>query len=153
MSEDKKLSAVERLAARERAKAEEDAKAKAELEEQRAEQMLIDLDAFDALELEHGRGRVAKIYPPQFKQGLPAFVIVRAPTALEYKRYSDMYRRAQQDGEKQLAAGELLGKSCLAYPDEKVREEMMKTFHAMAMAAYPEAVRMAEFSSKEEKKA
>lgn len=65
---------------------------KAITEGPRLEQEADDLEAFDALEQQHGEGKVVKLPLPYFTKGLPTFVVVCAPAEQYVKRMRQMIR-------------------------------------------------------------
>jgi len=109
------LTAVERLAERKAAEAEREA----EIAEERAEQMLVDLDAIDALKSELGHSNVAVVELP-FTPGLPVLIAARCPTPAESKRFQDRLKEGAE-GEKPdpIAAAREVGASCRKYPDDE----------------------------------
>src|SRR5579872_4194296 len=85
------LSKVEEIEARRAAR-------KAESSKARDAQYEKDLEAFEALEIEHGDGCVARLSVRGFVPGLPTFAVVKSPGGTSfYKRYTDMVRRAQKN--------------------------------------------------------
>jgi hypothetical protein len=100
------MTAAERRAAR-----------KAELADKAAEQREIDLDAIDALEVEHGDSNIAVLTVP-FTPGLPVMVAARCPKPAEIKRYQTRVR-TKKDGSAgdPIAAAEEIAACCRVYPD------------------------------------
>lgn len=91
----------------------------------RDEQYAKDLEALDALEVEHGDGKVSVCELPAHTPGLPTMVVVRCPDPKVHKRFTDMVHKAQKHGDYGPASN-LLADACVAYPDAatytKVRE-------------------------------
>lgn len=127
---------------------------KAALAEAYEEQFEKDLFALDALEAEHGDGRVKRMNAKYFVPGLPTFIVVKSPggTAL-YKRYTDMVRAAGKNVHGIGAAQEMLGEACIAYPsDPDVLKAMIKEFNGAKISAALVAVGLVELEAQEEKK-
>lgn len=87
-------------------------------------QYAADLEALDALEVEHGDTNVASVRVP-FSPGLPTLVVVRCPHPPEVKRYRARVTPSR-DGEKPDYVGpaEELAAVCLRYPDRETYERM-----------------------------
>lgn len=102
---------------------------RAALEEQRNEQLALDLEALDSAEVEHGDNAVARVDVP-FTPGLPTLCIVKTPNRAAIKRYRDRIKPRQSrrgrdsDVDHAAAAIELCG-VCLVYPDKEVFERML----------------------------
>lgn len=110
----------------------------------RDEQRLKDLEALDALELEHGDGRVKDLDLPAFVAGLPTLVVVRTPQATEYKRFRDQQRRAGGKGEESGKSMDLLATTCVAYPDPETYKRVCDAFPGTHDAAGLAAIKLAE---------
>lgn len=126
------------------------AKRKEAHEAERAAQYALDLEALDALEVEHGDGRVSSLTPESFVPGLPTFAVVRVPSALEMKRFRDKVRRDPKstgEGLDELAA------VCIVYPDRETYERMRVAFPGMHDSIANRAVKLAEAKTEAEKKA
>jgi len=102
------------------------AERKAALDDQRKAQLAEDLEALDALEVEHGDANVARVNVP-YTPGLPTFVVVRAPKAAEFKRYKERIksRRDGTPGDPVFAADEL-GECTRVYPDKETFSKMLE---------------------------
>ena len=99
---------------------------KATLAAQRREQLARDLEALNALEIEHGDGKIVRVDIGRYVFGLPTMVIMRLPKPAEFKRYTDMLAaRGDAPGE-QLAPSILLAESCRLYPIERDDYERVK---------------------------
>jgi hypothetical protein len=88
------------------------AERKARLEEERNAQRALDLEAIDALEVEHGDNSVAVIDVP-YTQGLPTCAAVRCPKPSELKRYQARLKEQKPDTAK---AAEEIGAVAQIYP-------------------------------------
>jgi len=125
------MASIEEIQARRAAR-------KAAHEAARVAQAERDLEALDALEVEHGDGRVAQLDLPSYVDGLPTTVLVRIPSGIEYKRFRDQVRRAKSQVDVG-AAQDLLASVCVVYPDaatyERVREAFPGTHDSAAIAA------------------
>lgn len=133
------LTAVERLAARQAEIADRDA----EIDEARAEQMLVDLEAIEALKTELGHSNVATEEIP-FTPGLPVLVAVRCPTPLEIKRFQGRMKKGP-DGEDpdSIAAGQEMGAACRKYPDDETWAKVLKARPGVVVALGVAALRLA----------
>lgn len=151
MSEAK--TAVERLAEKKRAREAKDVIVKASLDEQIAEQAILDEDAFEKFEDEIGKGKVARVFTPYFVQGLPTFIVVRSPESKYAKRYKDMVRRAGQDEVARFKAIDLLAEACIVYPDEKGLPAVLNEWSSTLAAAFVKIIKLSDLTGEEEKKA
>ena len=141
------MSKVEEIEARRAAR-------KAESSKARDAQYEKDLEAFEALEIEHGDGCVARLSVRGFVPGLPTFAVVKSPGGTSfYKRYTDMVRRAQKNTQAIGAAQDMLADSCLVYPaDEATRAAMFDAFPGLRITAAIRALKFVELEEEEEKK-
>jgi hypothetical protein len=105
------------LAAIEEKRAARKAARQAELELQKA----IDLEAIDALEVEHGDDNIAVLEVP-FTPGSPIMVAARCPSSAEFKRYRARLKEKNPDP---IKAAEELGTSCRVYPDATAFETLL----------------------------
>jgi hypothetical protein len=89
---------------------------KAKLAEDREVQRVVDLEALDAAELEHGDSRVASVNVP-FVPGRVTMAIVKCPAEPVIKRYRSQVR-PDKDGRvgDTAAAAEALADLCIVYP-------------------------------------
>jgi hypothetical protein len=100
---------------------------KAGLAVQREEQYAKDLDALDALEVEHGDGNVKQVNIKSWSPGIPTFVVVRMPSGIEFKRFQDTVKMTK-DGKHgdHIKGANQLADVCVVYPKgedySKVRE-------------------------------
>jgi len=120
VSEDKKLTAEERIAAsaaRRAAKAEAETKA-------RTEQFADDLEAIEALEEKLGERVRYSAQVKQYVPGLPVVVGVRAPATAEYKRLVSMVNKSK-DADAKVMAVNTLAQSCWVYPEKKETRDAM----------------------------
>ena len=126
---------------------------RAEAMQGRAEQELIDLQALDDAEDQHGCQRVAEFPLDRHVVGLPCSVIVRAPTALEFKRYQDQVKNlTEKDASGRIKFGTQLGETCLVYPSKEVFAQLKDEFPAMPLQIAERVVRLAIGARKEEGK-
>lgn len=93
---------------------------KAELQAARDAQKAIDLEAIDALEVEHGDSNIATLEIP-FSPDLPVMLAVRTPKPAELKRYRDRVK-AKKDGTPgdPLMAAQEIAAVCIVYPSKDV---------------------------------
>jgi hypothetical protein len=83
-------------------------------------QRVLDLDAIDALEIEHGDSSVGVINVP-YADGLPTCAAVRCPKPAEMKRYRARIKpKHEKDQPDTVAAAEEIAATCLIYPDKDV---------------------------------
>lgn len=117
------------------------AERKARLEDQRKQQLAIDLEAIDALEERLGDSNVAVIELP-FTPGMPALAAVRCPTKHEIKRYQDEIRPRNVEGKLGNAseAMQLLGRVCLAYPESEALAKLLDARPGLPTQAGTEAM-------------
>lgn len=123
------------------------AERKAATQRARDDQYAKDLEALDELEASHGDENVSRLAVNGFRPGLPTFVVVRVPTDVEYKRFSQTVRRAKDNNEAKAQAVEQLGAVCLVYPskdDEETRKALLSAFPGIIPSAGVEATRLAE---------
>jgi len=143
-----------------------DAKAKiAEIEEKRAArkvaiaaareaQFAVDLEALDALESEHGDGRVARLDVERFVPPHPTFIVLRTPSAVQYKRFCDRVSRASKanDPKARRDAENELGETCWVYPEPDARKAMLEEFPGLLLSVAIRAAKLVEANEVEEGK-
>jgi len=111
------MSTVEEIEARRAAR-------KAELQEKRDAQYVIDLQRLDELEIEHGDSNIGRVDMTHYDPGLPTMVLCRTPTEMEMKRYTDRLKeRKGKKGDASEAAREL-AVTCRVYPEADAFKEM-----------------------------
>jgi hypothetical protein len=97
---------------------------KAALADQELAQRALDLEAVDALEVQHGDSNI-DVVDVAYTPGLPTCFAVRVPTDPEMRRYKSRLKGiANSKDVDAIAAAEELGESCLVYPAADVREQM-----------------------------
>jgi hypothetical protein len=113
------LSKLEEIEARRAAR-------KAGLQEPRDEQRAADLEAVDALEIEHGDSNVATLEVP-FTPGLPTLLAARCPKPIELKRYRDTVK-TKKDGTPgdPIGAAIMVGGVCRVYPDAETFAKVLE---------------------------
>lgn len=127
---------------------------KADREKAKADQYAKDLEAYAALDEEHGGG-VARVCVSVFKQGQPTFAVLRMPSGVEYKRYVDQVNRAAEKKNVKATrdAAELLAKACWVYPKEKeAQESMLEEFPGLLTSMAIAASSLAEGKAEDEGK-
>jgi hypothetical protein len=97
----------------------------------REEQLAKDLEALDALELEHGDDRVVSLELPAHIPGLPTIIVGRCPSKDYFKKFQDMVRRAKGDLVRIGPATDQLADVCLAYPDAETYKQVREAFPAI----------------------
>jgi hypothetical protein len=98
---------------------------KAELAEKRDAQRILDLEAIDALEIEHGDSNVAVLDVP-YTPGLPTCVAARCPKPEEIKRYRSRLKAKKGEQVDAVEAAEELASICRVYPsDSEVYARML----------------------------
>jgi hypothetical protein len=101
-------------------------KRKAELAELRDMQRAIDLEALDALEVEHGDSNVAYL-EVSFTPGLPLLVAARCPKPAEIKRYQERLKpKANGKTGDPIAAAEEIAACCRVYPNAEVYKDLLE---------------------------
>lgn len=121
--------------------------------DRRKKQLIIDRAALLSLEDEHGFDNVSALSMSRYVDGLPALVVVRAPTSAEYKRYVQMVRRAkQEDNEGRAKAQELLAESCWIYPPREQQPAVREAFPGVLPSIVLEVTKMAELQNEAEGK-
>lgn len=131
---------------------------KAESQNKRDEQEVIDRTAIEELLLEHGDNNISIIEVDGFVPGVPVVAAVRNPSGSgHYARYTSMIRMAKDDQVARGKACDLLGEASIVYPTDspdgpKTLTAMKKAFNGLVASAYHEAVRLAELRREEEKK-
>lgn len=110
------------------------------LREARAAQRAQDIEALNALEIEHGDENVASVPIDRFSPGVPTFVVVRALTKHELKRFRD--RSKATDAAK---AAEEAAESSVLYPsrDGDVWRALLEAIPGIAVRAGVAAVQLA----------
>ena len=130
---------------------------KAELRAKRDEQEARDLEAIDALEVEHGDDSIdASLRVKAWRAGLPFMLAARRANPNEVKRYQARVRPNKQGDAPDTAAAAIeAGKSCMVYPprDSELRSELETLgdgiFAALGVAAINLASVEAEAEGKE----
>jgi hypothetical protein len=110
------MSSIEDLEAR--LKAQEDA-----LEEPKAAQRAVDLEAFLAARDEYGVSNVARMFVG-YTPGLPTFALAKTPTPVVIKRYRDSVRSKDGKAVDASAAAEAVCTVTLIYPDPEIFAKM-----------------------------
>jgi hypothetical protein len=121
---------------------------KAALQIQREEQYARDLEAVDALEVEHGDSNVAVLEIP-FTPGLPVLAAVRTPTDAETKRYRSRLREKNADA---AVAAEEVGLSCVVYPKGEALESVLSARPGLRVQLGTEALGLATAKAKADEK-
>lgn len=121
--------------------AREERKAKQELA--RREQMAVDLEAVDALEIEHGDSNVATIEVP-YQPGLPVLLACRAPKSVEIKRYRDRVKeRSNGKPGDALGAAVELAACCRIYPSAELYAALLEVRPGLDTQLGVEALKLA----------
>lgn len=106
-------------------------------------QRVIDLDAIDALEVEHGDSNVGVINVP-FSDGLPTCAAVRCPKPAELKRYrTRVTPKHEKDHPDTAAAAEELAKTCRIYPEPEAFDALCLARPGLAVQLGSKAVTLA----------
>jgi hypothetical protein len=139
---ERKAAALERRAKRE-----------ATLEEARDAQEAVDLEAIEALELEHGYTLNVEFQVQQFVPGFPTIVAIRPPSEAEYKRYFAQVNKANGSGDAKVAAHVMLAQVSWVYPAEpEARRAMLAANGGMLASIGNHASKLAELRKSEEGK-
>lgn len=144
MSEDSKKKVEEILERREKRK---QALADAELA-----QYAVDLEAIEALEIEHGRVATIKV---AFVEGLPTRAVIRTPSRMEYQRYRDIIAKAgvNKNTKAITEAQDQLSKAIWIYPkDRETQEKMIESAPGLLPSIVIAAGRLADGRDEDEGK-
>ena len=126
---------------------------KAAAADAKAAQYALDMEAIDALEIEHVDDFVAAMKTPGHKPGLPVVCAVKAPSEAYYKRFCQMVRKAGNNLEARGAALDLLAESCWAYPDDaETKKALMSAFPGLLSSIGVKATELVELKAAEEGK-
>jgi hypothetical protein len=116
---------------------------KAEVRKALETQLVIDLDAINELEIEHGDSNVAVIRLP-YTEGLPAAVACRCPKPAEVKRFRARLKpKHEKDHPDQFAAAEELAAACRIYPDKETYDKLCVARAGIAGQLSGEAMKLA----------
>lgn len=116
---------------------------KAEALKARNAQRVIDLDAIDALEVEHGDSNVGVINLP-YSAGLPTCAAVRAPKPAELKRFrTRVTPKHEKDRPDSGAAAEELAAVCVIFPDAETYARLCTARPGLAVQLGSKAVDLA----------
>jgi hypothetical protein len=141
MSEDEKHDDVATIEARR-------AERKAGIAKARAEQYGRDVVQVDRLEQELGDDRVAVLKTPSFVAGLPTVIVVKTPTKAQFARFRSQVQKSKSNSEAIGAAQQLLGDSCVIYPEREIYDRMLGEWPALQDNAGLEAIRLGEAEGK-----
>lgn len=130
------------------------AERKSALAVKKEEQKVKDLEALDALEIEHGDGSVCALQVEGYREGIPTMVVLKAPSQVEYKRFTDMIARAsvKNSTSARVDAQHLIGKTCWLYPEKEEQTKMLEAFPGLLLAIALKATQLAEATQVEEGK-
>ena len=127
MAEEKTPTPQERLAERQAQREQR----KEERAAKRAEQELVDLDALEELEAEHGMGAISQT-PIDYVEGLPTVVYARTPTTAEMARFRATIKPKRDGKSGDLAQAKAdLADICLLYPERSVYDQMCDRFPSL----------------------
>ena len=120
----------------------------------KAVQYAADMAVLDKLEERFGEGQIKALHVPTFVAGLPTMVIIKSPSGTpSYKRFCDMVREAKGHPGAINAAGELLARTCIAYPeDAPTLKVMVEAFPNMLNDAANAAASFVQLQAESEKK-
>jgi hypothetical protein len=90
---------------------------KSAYEADRNEQLLIDMEALEKAEDDHGIGRVVRVDMNGWKQGTPTMVLCRLPSTDELREYHESVHKNKGDARTALVAAENIARTLLLYPD------------------------------------
>jgi hypothetical protein len=128
---------------------------KAELAKAQADQFAADLEALDALEVEHGDGAVARLDLERYVKGQPTFAVLKTPSGAQYKRFCDMVSKAVEKNNQvaRRAAQDTLAESCWIYPaNSDQRKAMLDEFPGLLVSIAVRATQLVEGRAAEEGK-
>jgi hypothetical protein len=123
------------------------AERKGKLDEAKKVQACADLEAYDALEVEHGDENVASLEVERFVEGHPTFVVLKAPDGPQYKRFVDQVSRAVEKNNliERRKAQDLLAESCWIYPNTpEARKAMLAAFPGLLVSIAVRATQLVE---------
>lgn len=128
------------------------AKRKAEARAAYEAQRVVDVEAVDALEIEHGDTNVGVIIVPH-SAGLPTCAAVRCPKPAELKRYRvRVTPKHEKDHPDTAAAAEELADICRIYPDKDTYTKLCAARPGLAVQLGARAVNLATGKSEAEGK-
>lgn len=129
------------------------AERKAKLAAAKAEQFAADLEALDALELEHGDDKVRRVDLNAWAPGVPTFVVVRMPSPIEFRRYQDQVK-TQGNGKPGdvVRATHAVADACIVYPDADTYKRVREASPGVHVIAGTTAVDMCAAKAAEEGK-
>lgn len=117
------------------------------------DQYVVDLEAREQLEDEHGA--IAAVKVARFMKGHPTRAYLKTPNAAQYKRYKDQIYRASEKKNSKSAqeAQELLALSCWVYPrEDSDRKAMLEVFPGLLSPLSLAAAALAEGNAEDEGK-
>jgi hypothetical protein len=141
MPEDGKIDDVATIEARR-------AERKAGIAKARAEQYGRDVVQVDRLEQELGDDRVAVLKTPSFVAGLPTVIVVKTPTKPQFARFRSQVQKSKSNSEAIGAAQQMLGDSCVIYPEREIYDRMLGEWPALQDNVGLEAIRLGEAEGK-----
>lgn len=126
---------------------------KAELRAKRDAQLAADLEAVDALEVEHGDSNIATL-EIEYVPGLPVMVAVRCPKTHELKRYRDTVK-TKRDGSlgDPIDAAIKVAAVCLVYPDKETFGRVIEARPGVDVQLGLAALKLASAKAEDEGKA
>lgn len=113
----------------------------------------LDIDAIDALEIEHGDSNVSVVHVP-FTPGQPTCAAVRCPRPAEVKRYQSRLKpKHEKDHPDAVAAAEELAAVCRIFPvDKDAYATLCAARPGLVVQLGVEAIRLAQGKSDSEGK-
>lgn len=114
-----------------------------------------DLEALDALEMEHGDSCVAPLRVDHFVKGHPMTIVIKAPSKIQYKRFCDQVGKGVEKNNMAMRreAQDLLAESVWVYPKEDAeRKAMLEVYPGLLLSIAIEAQKLVEAKRAEEGK-
>lgn len=97
-------------------------------QDKKSAQLEKDLEVLDRLEDEHGVSKVHRFDLNRYVDGLPTFVVVRAPRPVEHQRFVEQVGRSKGDMTKLLEASGAFASVAMLYPEPELRDKLKEEF-------------------------
>lgn len=116
------------------------------------DQKAVDLMALADARDEHGGPSAVQAASIPYVAGLPTMAIVRRPTKIEFKRFTDTVSKKDASGPEYMAAAQALAAVCLVYPPKDVYAKMCEAVPGLPVPLGIAATKLATGKEKEDRK-